>query len=522
MIKRLILTVLFAGVALAGIELSQAQAGAAAAPIAVNEAKASAILQKDSMNVQLPLTAPAEAGMRMVVWLLSPIGTPSGETSIDLKVGSSGCIVVLPWPKDGHSDPVEAIGWHRIGYRLEAGGVAKQSGILAVGAIAANLLELRMASSQTLVSGQPLVARIYAGNPITRERLRGVHLKASLAIDLDSTEKSKTNKRAVVQNAVTDRDGEAVFTFALPPGPGQSATLKVEGVLNGARMPENVDAQAKAAISKEFQTGDRAVVQLETDKPLHKPGETVHLRALVFADNGRAAANTGLTLTIEDPDSKTLLETTLTTNRFGISAYDWKTSAQLAPGDYDASVTIDGSSDYDGEHSSTIRIQRYELPEFDVKAVMDQGYYLDGQTPVVHLHAGYLFGKPVAAGTVRVARASESHWNRKTGKYEESEGVEQAAKLDANGDADVHLDVKTDFDQLKSEDYERYADLKYRAVVTDASTGRSEPRNFTVRLTKDPVHLYLEFEGGNDREGDYLLATEYADGVPASAKVTLD
>ncbi|MGD0903766.1 MAG: alpha-2-macroglobulin family protein, partial [Terracidiphilus sp.] len=206
------------------------------------------------------------------------------------------------------------------------------------------------------------------------------------------------------------------------------------------------------------------------------------------------------------------------------TAYDWKTAPQLATGDYQAEFELNnsGRGGETGGGGEIISIQRYELPEFAVSAAMDRGFYLEGQTPVAHIHAGYLFGKPVAGGLVRVVRASEQEWNPKTGKYEEPKAVEQSATLDANGDADLRLDVKEDFGDFKDRDYERYQDVRYRAIVTDATTGRSEPRNFTVRLTHYPVHIYLRALGGNDREGDYLVLTSYADGAPAACTVTLD
>jgi hypothetical protein len=239
----------------------------------------------------------------------------------------------------------------------------------------------------------------------------------------------------------------------------------------------------------------------------------VHLRALAFDDSRRAAANFPVTLTISDPDDKTILEVKLTTNRFGIASYDWKTTAQLATGDYEASFD---------ERSIKIRIQRYDLPEFRVSVAMDRGYYLEGQTPVARIHAGYLFGKPVASGALRVIRADKQRWDSKTSKWEEPKEMEQTATLDANGDAEVHLDDKEAFGDFKDQDYLRYQDIRYRALVTDLTTGRTEPRNFTVRLTRYPVHIYVRQLNANDREGDFLVSTSYADGARVACKVTLD
>src|ERR1019366_10816637 len=102
---------------------------------------------------------------------------------------------------------------------------------------------------------------------------------------------------------------------------------------------------------------------------------------------------------------------------------------------------------------------------------MDRGFYLDGQTPVVRLHVGYLFGRPVSAGAVRIVRAEKYQWNR-TAKKADPEKAEQTATLDEHGDAELKLNVQNDFSDFKTTDYERYRDIEYRAYVTDASTGR--------------------------------------------------
>jgi hypothetical protein len=138
------------------------------------------------------------------------------------------------------------------------------------------------------------------------------------------------------------------------------------------------------------------------------------------------------------------------------------------------------------------------------------------------IHAGYLFGKPVASGGVRLVRADDAEWNPKTGRYDEPKDNEDKAQLDVNGDATLKLKVTDEFDQLKSDTWERFRDVKYRAMVTDATTGRTEPRNFAVRLTKEPVHIYLNPIGSTDREGEYLISTAYADGTPTPCRVTLD
>ena len=501
------------GAILASQGLLDAQS--AASPSAINEAKALAVLATDSIGLQLPLEKPARAGVRAIAWVMSPAGTRSDETSIDLAEGARTASFTLPWPKDEKNRRITEIGWYRIGYRVETANATPVTGVLSIGAIANNLLTLRMALPEQLISGNPLTVRIYAGNPVTRKAFRDVHLRGTLKYDGGANKNAKPFSRVVVREATTDGTGEAELTYPVQGAPGDTATLTVEGTFAGAD-----GTGVTASVHGDVKISDSTAIHVEIDKPLHKPGEPVHLRALIFDDAGRAvAAGSALTLSIKDPDNKTLLEEPLTTNRFGIATYDWKTGTQLAPGHYSASFDLDSASNYSGSVSTTINIRRYELPEFAVSASMDRGFYLEGQKPIVHLHVGYLFGKPVSAGAVRVTRAEDrGYWPNK----KKSEPVEQSTILDEHGDGELQLNVKKDFEEFNGNDYERYRDIEYRAIVTDPTTGRTEPRGFTVRLTRYPVHIYLYELGGSDHEGDYIVSTTYADGKPVICKVTMD
>lgn len=486
-------------------------------PVLVIEARAQAVLGQKSIRLALPLSTAASGSERVTAWILSPAGAASGEAAALLKPGVQTADLTLPWPSDTAGKPVDNIGWYRIGYRVEYG-TAVTRGILSIGAIASNLLALRMAHQSKAVMGMPIGVRIFAGNPVTQRPFKGVRLKATLTTD-DDASSGRGAKKAVMQEVTTDAAGEATFRFAGPVNPGITSTINVEGTLTNRGIP---DAFAHASVLADIESDDRTTIHAETDKPLHKPGDIVHLRALVLKDNERAAADTDLTLTISDADNKTVEEVSLKTNRFGIASYDWKTSQQTATGDYTAGFEVGAESDYEGMGSVPLRIERYDLPEFTVTASMDHGFYLEGQTPTVKIHAGYLFGKPVAAGAVKIVRSSYQQWNPKTRKYETPQSPEVTGSLDSNGDGEFKLNVQQDFDELSDRNYDRYTDLQYRAMVTDASTGRSEPRNFTVRLSHHPVHIYVTALGGNEREGDYLVSTSYADGTPAACKITLD
>lgn len=83
-------------------------------------------------------------------------------------------------------------------------------------------------------------------------------------------------------------------------------------------------------------------------------------------------------------------------------------------------------------------------------ATPDRDFYLASEQPKVKIHAGYLFGKPVAAGSVRLLRADSAEWNPKTGRYDEPKDIEANGQLDNNGDATLALKVDDDFKELKN------------------------------------------------------------------------
>ena len=110
---------------------------------------------------------------------------------------------------------------------MESSGAPVAHGVLAVGAIARNLLALRLTRPDQLASGKPLSLRIWAGNPITCEPYGSVQVQATLSID--ATGAGKPSKQTLVRAARTGASGEAVIEFPVKAEPGQTAKLTVIG-----------------------------------------------------------------------------------------------------------------------------------------------------------------------------------------------------------------------------------------------------------------------------------------------------
>jgi hypothetical protein len=262
----------------------------------VVETAARATLENDAIRLTLPLNEAAGTDVRVVVWLLSPKNLRTAETVAEVRADAREAVLTLTWPNGLPEIGIAAIGWYRICYRVEVGGAESSDGILSVGAITANLIALRLAFPSKIAQGQGVSLRAMAMNPVTGKPLAGVQLKAILLDDDTDPKKVKRD----THEAVTARNGEAILNFAPMGEPGDDLNLSVVGTLGGA-----AGAMASDEVTAEIDVLDRTTVHVEMDKPLHKPGEMVHLRALAFRENGRVADGEPVTLTIDDPDNKT-------------------------------------------------------------------------------------------------------------------------------------------------------------------------------------------------------------------------
>ncbi|HVF42300.1 MAG TPA: alpha-2-macroglobulin family protein, partial [Pyrinomonadaceae bacterium] len=171
-----------------------------------------------------------------------------------------------------------------------------------------------------------------------------------------------------------------------------------------------------------------------------------------------------------------------------------------------------------------VRVSRYDLPNFTVAAKPDRTYYLAGQNAEIEIRGDYLFGQPVKRARVRLVRQTERSWDYKAQKYvtEEQDPIE--GELDERDRFVARVDFSDDHAELADSGYSRFTDLAYAAYVTDATTNRTEQRRFYVRVTKEPIHLYVNEGRYRQAKGlplAFYVSASYADGTPAECEVAV-
>src|SRR2546427_3825569 len=110
--------------------------------------------------------------------------------------------------------------WYRVRYRLASDEKQTTSGIVALGAIAPDMFDLRVAHAAKALPGQSYRLRLHAANPVTRKPVSGVEVCGKLEFD-------SADKPAVITHA-TNSAGDAVLVFHVPPTVNDGASIKVE------------------------------------------------------------------------------------------------------------------------------------------------------------------------------------------------------------------------------------------------------------------------------------------------------
>jgi hypothetical protein len=400
------------------------------------------------------------------------------------------------------------LGWYRLRYTFtpSINGLdsAPVRGMLQMGPLIPDAFELRLTGAETVGFGAKYPLRVRVDNPTTGEPIAGVPVDFKVEAGDDDDDQPTMRKKVL-----TNRSGYAVVEFDLPKASSASDGKAIANATLG-------DFSEEESIDIKFP--DAVQLTLTTDKPLYQPGQTVHMRALAFGPDHRALANVAVKVTLADDQGQTQFEDTLNTSKFGVAKADWEIPQKLQLGDISITAEVQSDRYSSQESQSKIRISRYELPTYTVKVTPDRPYYLPGQNASVEVRADYLFGKPVQRAKVKVVRQENRRWDSENQEWVADESQALEGELDSDGKFAAHVDLTGDFHDFKESSYQRFEDLTLAAYVTDLSTKRTEQRRFKLRLSAQPIHLYLSTAGTITADAPVVLyvTSSYADGTPAS------
>lgn len=398
--------------------------------------------------------------------------------------------------------------WYRLRYRavtIMRSSMSAHTGIISLSEIMPDLFEIRVATSQIFREGGRYQARVQARHPFTHQPAPGVRISGEITFEDDDSVKPKAA-------STTDKEGYALLDFALPLKLAKNSIGDMH--VTGTRDGVVAEAEGEVMVDNLVRT------LITTDKMLYQPGQTIHVRAVVFGPTKRARADENFTIRVVDPESVNVFTTMARSSRFGVVSADWPIPDNVRLGDYRIWVDREGSMH---ETAFDVRISRYELPNFSLNVEPDRGFYLPSQNAAVKVRADYLFGQPVKRGHVRVVQESSRDWNFREQKWDVKEGDEYEGETDPDGAFTAKVDLKDEHDQL-AEWYAPFKDINYAAYFTDPTTNRTEQRRFNLRVTKDAIHVYIIRSTYDSAINptlplQFYVSAFYADGTPARCKL---
>ena len=412
----------------------------------------------------------------------------------------------IAWPAEQlPSDTPSQLGWYRLQYSFEPdSGLPPAQGIVQLGSIITDGFAITLAAVARVAPGSRYPVRLHVENPSTHRPY--AYIAVNLVLELNDDENTDVKRKVK-----TDAEGNASTVFVLPANPpGQEG----EVTATVARGPFTEETNLKF----QFPEKPAPALTVTTDKPLYQPGQTVHMRLHAINSDGHAMGGAKLDVEIDDENGSEQFHEKLTASRFGIASADWEIPKKIQLGN--CTITAKFESDEERcctERRSEIRISRYELPTFTISVDPDRSYYLLGSNAVVDVHADYLFGKPVQHGKVKIVRQENRQWNSTTQKWEADESAPVEGELGSDGHFKGTVNLGEDFKDFKESNYQRFQDLTLAAYLTDSSTGRTEQRRFKVRISIQPIHIYL-IQGAAYRNQPFsvYVTASYADGTPAA------
>jgi len=443
-------------------------------------------------GLEVPVEVPGEERPdRVAVELLETDDRVIARTERSLPVQGATALVPLGFLGDLPPKEQERLAWLRLRVTETAGGriVARW---LAPAEMLPGAFELVVPFPDVLFFGHNIPIVASARHPVTGRPLAGVRMK----VDLEGAS----------LRLVTGPDG---FARGELPSPAPTADGQLEA-------PLRVEAwrgpfRWHRASRMYFTRGQRCVVAV--DRPLYRPGETVHVWAVLLDEHGSPRPRQKVRIEIRGEEDVALQRRAIT-GPHGVASVDVELPKSVPMGEMNVLVRSRRDGDFEG--GVGFEVAPVELPRFLVQVEPEDPWVLVGQAAHVRVRVWTASGHPMAGVPVTVTAAV----------HEWAGGVEPAWRGVTGGDGTLVATLSSDqlgVDAKALGDWLQYQDVPVRAFAVDPATGRPATARTTVRVSGHPLHVHLDGDGAHLPGQSTVLpvTTSRPDGSPLAARITV-
>ncbi len=270
--------------------------------------------------------------------------------------------------------------------------------------------------------------------------------------------------------------GDGLFEAKLP-------EQRMEDLVGVAQCGDQMAATDPGAWTLE-QPARELAAYIYTDKPIYRPGHTVHVKAVLRWRHLDALARfdrPDAEVVASDPNDKVVFRRQVKLDPFGAVHATFPVPATAALGNYTIRVQSGAA-----QGSAAFEVQEYRKPEFEVIVQPASRFVVQGREAVVSVQARYYFGQPVANAQLRWVVNRQPYysplgWDEgfEIGEsnywYGGNQTAEGTLRLDADGKAELRIPLAED---EEGRDYS----ARIEAQVMDAAN-REVSGNTVVHAT---------------------------------------
>ncbi len=248
-----------------------------------------------------------------------------------------------------------------------------------------------------------------------------------------------------------------------------------------------------------------ALLFLETDKPIYKPGQTVHVRVLTLDPLMKPLSDTAM-VEVQDAKGIKIFRKETATDDFGMLSIEFPLSSEPNIGTWKISARSEEAT-----AQLDIRVEEYVLPKYEVVVDMPRDWVLAGDPITGTVSATYSFGKPVKGEVEIVA-------SRYVGAWEEFATLVQ----DLDGEAGFELPAAGYVAGVPGAG--GLGNVTLDVTVKERATGYEEKTTHLLTVAATPVNLQVIPESGVFKPTlpfTFLVLTETPDNQPLDEDVSV-
>ncbi len=250
----------------------------------------------------------------------------------------------------------------------------------------------------------------------------------------------------------------------------------------------------------------RLLVFLETDKPIYKPGQTIHIRALTL-NSDLLPISEEVTVDVLDAKGIKIFRQVIDTDDYGMASFDLPLSAEPNLGTWKINAAVGES-----KTELDVKVEEYVLPKYEITVDLEREWYLVNEPVKGVIAAEYSFGKPVSGELKIVA-------SRYVGEWEVFEIFTTA------------IDGETDF-EIPAVGYvvgvpeaRGMGNVMLDITVRETATGYEEKTSRMLTIAESPLSIQIIPEGNVFKPSlpfEFLVITETPDNQPMEADVQIN